>query len=278
MLTLEEYIAKRKKEDRLNEFNIEKRLENIRLSVNYIFEYYDGYLNITDMEHKTVLNNERLEKFRRQVEHYDKDVQDWLIGLYDEYGKYMHKNIAKVIDKNDVFLLYHKDSEFRSVSYDCYSKLIKQYPFLKDQTEMLYQFIKDYHRIRSIDSGDFEDVPFFTQPMGDWIKGTYAKFKVNLVEFAYSYAMTFFDNDSKWPTGHKKKTGKEYMPFDYDYKQKKNLFNIDSVYSKVSSKSFIKGRKQELELLIMYYWLHSIENDEEYWVEYTSRVIPMLKG
>ena len=31
-------------------------------------------------------------------------------------------------------------------------------------------------------------------------------------------------------------------------------------------KSFVKGRKQELEILMMYYWIHSIDGDEEdYW-------------
>jgi hypothetical protein len=276
MLTLEEYIAKRKKEDKLNEFEIEKRIENIRLSVNYIFEYYDGYLNITDVEHKTILNNERVNKYRQQLLDYDKEVQDWLIGLYDEYSKYMHKNIGSIIDENDVFLLYHMDSEFRSSSYDCYSRLIKKCPFLRDQTEMLYLFTKDYHKVKSSNSFDIEHIPFFTQPISDWMERTQTKFQVNIPAFAYCYVNRFYDNVDKWPTAHKIKTGNEYLPYDYDYKQKKNLFNIDSVYFKVSNKSFIKGRKQELELLMMYFWVHNMELDEEYWEEYSSKVIPTL--
>ena len=43
-------------------------------------------------------------------------------------------------------------------------------------------------------------------------------------------------------------------------------------------KSFIKGRKQELEILMMYYWLQDIEGDREYWKEYLDAVLPALKN
>jgi hypothetical protein len=276
MLTIEEYIAKRKKEDKLNEFNFEKRIENIRICMNYIFEYYDGYLDITETEHKTILNNERLNKYRLQLLDYDKDIQDWLVDLYNEYGKYMHKNVGSVLDENDVFLLLTKDSEFRSASYDCYSKLIKKYSFLKDQTEMLYLFIKDYHRVKSNKSVNLEQVPLFTQSISDWIERTQAKFQVNIPAFACTYIHRFYDSVEKWPVAHKKKTNNIHMPYDYDFKQRKNLFNIDSVYARVSNKPFIKGHKQELEIFMMYYWLHDIESDEVYWEEYLGKVVPIL--
>jgi len=61
MLTIEEYIAKRKKEDKLNEFDIDKRIDNIKLCVDYIFEYFNNYLDISEAEKQTILNNERLD-------------------------------------------------------------------------------------------------------------------------------------------------------------------------------------------------------------------------
>lgn len=38
-----------------------------------------------------------------------------------------------------------------------------------------------------------------------------------------------------------------------------------------------KGRKQELEILFMYYWLHDMEGDNDYWQEYLETVLPALK-
>lgn len=104
MLTIEEYIAKRKKEDRLNEFDVEKRIENIKLCVDYIFEYFNNYLDITEIESQTILNNERLDAFRKQLREYDKDIQDWLVNIYKECGKYMHRIIGNILDENDIFV------------------------------------------------------------------------------------------------------------------------------------------------------------------------------
>lgn len=39
-------------------------------------------------------------------------------------------------------------------------------------------------------------------------------------------------------------------------------------------KVFIKGRKQEFEILMMYFWLHEMEGDEEsYWQEYLNQTL-----
>lgn len=77
MFTIEEYIAKRKEEDNLNEFNKEKKIENIKRLYRLCF---------------------------------------WIL-----------------------YLLYNTDVEFRKESYDCHSKLIKKYPYLKNETEMIYE-------------------------------------------------------------------------------------------------------------------------------------------
>lgn len=276
MLTIEEYIAKRKKEDKLNEFNLDKRIDNIRICTNYIFEYFDQYLDITEINQKTILNNERLNKYRNQLKEYDKDVQDWLVDFYDEYGKHMNRTIGNILDEEDIFLLYSEDSEFRSISYECYSKLIKKYPFLKNQTEMMFLFIKDYHRVKSNNCVKYNSLSFFTEKISKWVEKTHSKYNVHIPAFASCYIDKFYDSVDKWPAKHKKRSENEFFPYDYDYKQKRNLFNINTVYTKVSKKPFIKGHKQELELIMMYYWLHNIETDDEYWDEYLSKVLSQL--
>ena len=62
MLRFEEYVARRKKEDRLNEFDFNARTENLRICVNYVFEYFNNYLDITAAENKTVLQFEKIER------------------------------------------------------------------------------------------------------------------------------------------------------------------------------------------------------------------------
>ncbi|MDD7794787.1 hypothetical protein [Clostridium sp. 'White wine YQ'] len=276
MLTIEDYIARRKKEDKLNEFDIDARTQNMKLCVDYVFEYFNNYLNIIEAEEKTVLHNDKLEKYRKQLCDYDSEVREWVVGIYNEYGKQMNRYIGNILKENDFFFLYDTDSDFRNVSYDCYSKLIKKFSFLKDLTEMLFLFIKDYHRVESQKRFNF-GTPSVSEEINDWIDKTWAKHQVNMLSFAYEWVNSFFNNEDSWPSTHRIKRQTSWRKYDYDYKQKSNLFNLDSLYRKMPKKSFIKGRKQELEILLMYYWLHDMEGDNDYWYEYLDVVLPALK-
>ena len=276
MLTIEEYIARREKEDKINEFDMDARSQNMKICVDYVFEYFNNYLNITEAEEKTVLHNDKLEKYRKQLREYDPEVRDWVVGIYNEYGKQMHRYIRNIQKENEFFFLYDTDSEFRNASYDCYSKLIKRFSFLKDQTEMLFLFIKDYHRVESQQRFNF-GIPTISEEINDWIDNTWAKHQVNLLAFAYDWIISFYDNEDIWPSTHRRKSQYTWKKYDYDYKQKSNLFNLDSLYRKMPKKSFTKGRKQELEILLMYYWLHDMEGDKEYWQEYLEAVLSAIK-
>lgn len=262
MLRIEEYIARRKKEDNLNEFDLDARTQNIKICVDYIFEYFNNYLNTTEVEEKTVLHSEKLEKYRKQLEVYEPEVREWAVNMYDEYGKQVHKYIGNILKKNELFFIYNTDSEFRSVSYDCYTKLIKKLPFLKEQTEMFFLFIKNHYSVQSQKQFDF-GLPIITEEISDWIEKTWAKHQVNLAAFAYNWINRFYDNEDMWPVSHREKSQYSFRKYDYDYKQKSNLFNLKPLYRKIPNKSFIKRRKQELEILFMYYWLHDLEGDDE---------------
>lgn len=204
MLTIEEYIARRKKEDKLNEFNIDERNDNLRICVNYVFEYFNNYLNITDVEEKTALKDEKLEKYRREVRDYEPEIIEWLVDIYSEYEKKIHILIRNILKEDEFFFLYNSAQEFRSVSYDCYSKIIKKFPFIKGQTEMLFLFIKDYHRVISKKGIETREL-YVCEEINEWINETWTKYGVNIAEFVYRWVDYFYDNDSLWPSTHRKK-------------------------------------------------------------------------
>ena len=132
MQTLEEYIAKRKIEDGMNEFDTSQKMNNIRTCIDYIFEYFDQYLPIQGAEKRTVAENEKLLKYEKTLSEFSPDVRDWLVSIYDTYGKQLNRNIAHFVNDDDTFLFMYEEAEFRSLSYDCYASLIKKCP-LKNQ-------------------------------------------------------------------------------------------------------------------------------------------------
>lgn len=96
--------------------------------------------------------------------------------------------------------------------------------------------------------------------------------------FSFDWINYFSNDEDIWPSTHRKKSQYSWQKYAYDLRQKSNLFNLDSLYRKMPKKAFIKGRKQEFEIIMMYYWLHSIVGDDEnYWNEYLEKVLPALK-
>lgn len=278
MLSIEEYIARRKKEDRLNEFDLDARTQNMKVCIDYVFEYFTNYLNITEAEEKTVLHDEKLDKYRKLLIDYEPEVREWAVKIYNDYGKYINRYIGNIVKENEFFFLFNTDSEFRSASYDCYSKLIKRFPFLRDQTEMLFQFIKEYHRIESQGTYGFKTAEL-PEEIGTWVENTWTKYNASICAFAFHYMNNFFNNDALWPTSHKKKSTESWRKYDYDFKQKSNLFNIDSLYRKMPKKAFIRGKKQEFEILFMYFWTNGLEGDDEgYYEKYLASVLPKLRS
>lgn len=286
MLRLEEYIFKRKIEDGINELDVDSRTENTRIRINYVFEYFNNYLGTKAADEQTVLHEEKVDKYRNTIRVYDPDVQEWLISLYSSYGKYMHRNLGNYIT-DTYFLLYDSEAEFRVASYEIYPKAVKKLRFLDNQSERVFLFIKDYHRVQSLFSPYSEF--HICESIDEWITDTYQKHGVNLYNFCNEWVNYISDTPDVWQPSHKKKS--EYydegiknnsfkypksMLWDYDYRQKSNLFNLDSLYRNMPKKSFAKNRKQQFETLLLYCWLHRIEADDEYWHEYLNAVLPSL--
>jgi hypothetical protein len=76
VLKLEEYIAQRKQEDGLNEFDVKERSQNMRVCINYVFEYFIDYNDIAHAEGMTKLENEGVKLYHKQMDSYEQDVRD----------------------------------------------------------------------------------------------------------------------------------------------------------------------------------------------------------
>lgn len=279
-MRLEEYILKRKTEDGINEFDHDKRAENTRICVNYIFEYFNNYLETIVGEERTVLHDEKIEKYAHMVTRYSDDIQKWLIDMYSSYGKYLQRTLPAFI-KDPFFLLYDTDAEFRALSYDVYPKILKKYKFLNGHAEMIYRFIRDEHHVRSLVSEKCE-LPNITEEINEWMQETYFKHGVNIYSFCSEYLIDFMNYPEKWPKEHRKKSKyydkyngsysktkvSQALLYDYDFRKKNNLFGLDLLYRKMPKKSFLKGRKQEIEAILMYCYCFEYDGQEEYWQVY----------
>ena len=279
MLSLEEYIAKRKKEDKVDELDFKNRFENIKLCVNYVLDYFTRYTGITEEDNKSALHYSKLDKFKKTLREFDPQCQEWLCDIYDKYEICLNVSIKKIIKEEENFLLFSTENEFRELSYDCYNELIRRMPFIKGQGEMIFLYIKNEFQIVSTPR-KYNDAYHNINPLiTEWIEKTYTNYSINIPTFVSAYCIRFCEKFELEHSGGRR--GRHLLYDDsynqYNYKVSKNLLNIDKIYERHSHKPFIKGHKRELELLLLYEWTHSIVKDESYWNEYKSKVLPYIK-
>ena len=61
---------------------------------------------------------------------------------------------------------------------------------LRDQTEMLFLFIKNHHQIQSQIAKEHNKI-FITEEINEWIEKTWTKHQVNVVAFAFDWVHRF---------------------------------------------------------------------------------------
>ncbi|WP_024295643.1 hypothetical protein [Lacrimispora indolis] len=265
MIRLEEYIAKRKMEDHLNEFDMELKVSNIKKSIEYIFEYFSNYLPLEGAEDHSAEENERINKYEKALREYSPELSRWFVTIYDETGHQVSKTIQKYCDNTSGFLLTFEDSEFRTISYNCYAELIKKRPCLRDETERLYQFIKEYHAVVTKREYEYFGFPQISEKITTWLNDTYIKYNVNLAVAIKKYLTEeFYNNVDMLPSGSKNKSDHPYRGhiYKYNYKNRTNLFNINGYYSRFGNKPFLNGKKKSIEILMMFTWLGDVSGED----------------
>lgn len=79
--------------------------------------------------------------------------------------------------------------------------------------------------------------------INEWLEKSLKKYSVNILTFTSEWVNFFYDNEELWPVKHRQKSKESWRKYEYDIKQKNNLFNLNSLYIKIRNKPFTKGKK-----------------------------------
>lgn len=266
-MKIEEYIKLRKTQDSIDEFDQKKKIENLHSIIDYVFEYFITYVDINALEKRKVERDEKVIKYQNQLREYSDETQRWLLKIYAEYDIRLNIKIRNALNDNDMFLLYGDEAHFRKATFQCYAKLSKKNNFLENYTEELFDFVIDQHRIWSMNYTENSEktkiLMRFPDSVVKFIENTWKKYHVNLLAWGSKYADLFSNEVSIYRYNSKDK--------EYDVKKEKNKFNLNIKYSQVSDIPYIKGKKNYLELIVMYFWCTTIVGEEEYLEEYLKK-------
>lgn len=284
MLTIDAYIKKRKKEDRLNEFSFEQKSQNIQKCVEYIFTYFNEYLNLREDNEKQIQLDGKVKKYKTRLKKsgYSSECVEWAVENYRENRKKIDNYIKKRIKERPDFYFCNEEHELQAFSNECRLLWMNELTFLRETDEMLFRFLKEHYLLESEAGLSYDIIDRAVGPgiIQDWISETWEKYKISIPAFCDSWRDMFFLDHTLWPVSHRIETTafSEERPYAYNYRQSKNLFNIDEIYRKFSYKLFLKNHKEELEIALMAYWSVCITGDHDYLLEYMPAKFEEIKN
>ena len=267
-LTLEEYIAKRKRKDGLNEFDLEQRVKNMGLCINYVVEYYEKYLDPEKLNSERATQKRRADKCKKQLESwgYESEVVSWVVSIMMQYGKRVDlalKNDAKL---DLTFFLKYTDEDFTEFAKDFIEENKRKLPFLEGETKNVANLAKNFMLYRGSlfinFERNFERYNRFGERITDWLKDTYSTYSVNLVRFATEYTSDYFSRH--FETEYNRDFGTIEVVREYEINaDTTNVFNLDELFEEIKHKPFMQDRKTELELLLLTVWAEDISGNAE---------------
>lgn len=272
VLSIEEYISRRKRELNLDETDKEQRLPNMKAFVGITLEYFVEYLDMTAEELATAKTEEKADRYRRELRNYSPEVAEWLVEMNAQYGNKLNVLARNVCKKEPMFTQFSTDAEFVSLAIDLYTRYGSKVPYIRKHHDMVVALLRDMNKQDSIP--EVGDLLGYSDEMTAWLEHTYRKYGVNIRTFLFNWCLRWqFDRVSEWPHAKKEKEPgtKRYR---YNFRGGGDLADLDNLYRQVSSKPFFKGRKREMECLMMAYWAK--DDDPEYWEAYLAKALPSI--
>lgn len=269
MITIEEYIKKRKTADSMDEKDKHRKSNNLKLCLSYVVDYFDNYIDITQEESKSITVELRAEKYLNTLSNFSSELQDWLVKIYLTHGNQIDNYMRKILDREyPEFYLLSSEEDLRGFSYFIFPKMFSKYKYLKNYPSELFALLKHYQC--GFNGADI----IITKKVNTWIEETGTKYNIDLTRFGFNYASNWLNNSRVWEAQCrvKEKYG-NYETYNYDWKKAKDLFNLSILYSKYKSLPYIKNHMKDLEALIMYFWCMEINGSKEDFKYYIEKII-----
>lgn len=116
MLKLEEYIVKRKKEDKIDEFDFKKHSENMASIIKYVTDYFNNYLNLEDYDYERIKTQQAVDKFKNDIQKKYPETHEYIISSYLDNKIRLDKYVAKAYEDMEDRELFYKGEDYSKVA------------------------------------------------------------------------------------------------------------------------------------------------------------------
>lgn len=267
ILTIDEYIAKMKRADKIDELDYSKQPENMSAIMKHVMAYFTEYLNMENCDTEMIKFKHATDKLEDEVEKKYPKSKEFILNFYRQNRLRISKELEKWVEDVEYFPFYYSDEDFSSLAVEfCSDYKLKgadMSEFSKDVATLMAEIKKDKTSAPSP-----SDMIRLDNNIVSWVRETYWKYGVNVYSFAADLAYKYYDRYVKY---ERETFGERlYHVNNYNHRYNKNTFGIDQIYEDNKHRPFLENKRGELEMLVMYEWLFSNVYDDEYWPEYVN--------
>lgn len=270
MQKIEEYILMRKKKDKLNEFDFTHHSENMGKIIQYVSDYFNDYLIPEDFSNEVLKLQQNLKKSEKMLMTRYPKSHEFIEKFYLDNQKRVDTLIGKSYETFRDVDLYYRDEDFKKIAIDViHNRLLIESITDNDMNNVIIA-VKEYHRYTKSKPRRSE-MKELDSTIVKWVMDSYRDYDVNIADYAIDIAWRwgekyvehkYIRNEEEWYDINK-----------YDYRYQENPFDIDLEYEKHKELPFIEEKRDYLEMLVMYFWLFSVLEDQSYWPEYEQLCI-----
>jgi len=112
MLTIDEYIAKMKKSDKLDEFDYLKQSENMTAVIKYVMSYFNEYLSMESCDAEVIKLKHAADKLEEETATKYPKSKDFILDFYLQHKIRINKEVGKWLDHIPYFKFFIRSRTF----------------------------------------------------------------------------------------------------------------------------------------------------------------------
>ena len=118
MLTIDEYIAKMKKADKIDELDYLKQSENMTAVIKYVMTYFNEYLTLETCDAEAIKMKHKRDKLEQEIESKYPKSKEFILDFYLQQRIGIHKEVKKWLEELDYYPFFYSADDFSSAAGD----------------------------------------------------------------------------------------------------------------------------------------------------------------
>ncbi len=267
MLTIDEYIAKMKKADKMDEFDYLKQSDNMAAVIKYVMAYFNEYLTLQTCDAEAIKMKHKRDKLEQEIESKYPKSKEFILDFYLQQRIGIHKEVKKWLEDLHYYPFFYSEDDFTSAAGDFCADYKLKSGSMNEYRSDIQALMAEIKQCDTEEPGPSEMI-HLDSSLVNWVRGTYRQYGVNLFAFAYDHAYSYDRRYVKYERGEW--GDGSYYVNNYNHRYNNNPFDLDRIYEDNKHRPYLQDKRGELEMLVMHEWLFNMVYDDDYWPEYVN--------